>query len=344
MAGALALACLLFLLAGCRWAGFAGAIGAHRKAGDAPVASDATTTMVLSPVNGMPMAEEMLTHRPLAVMVENLRPARPQSGLTQADVVYEAITEGGITRFLAIFVGGNPPVIGPVRSARPHFINIAREYQAVYVHCGESYEALQILSADSSIFNLDQMQYDAPFWRDHTRSAPHNLYTSATRLRQCAQRLRWDAPVSPLPSFNSNQPLPAGLPATRVEIHFPGAVDYRLQLVYNPQLGGYERYEDGKLHVDRETGQPIVAKNVVIQRVAAFPFLDSAKGTLDVGVVGSGEGVFFCAGEQLALSWSKPNNTSITNFQVVGTNVPAPFQCGQTWVEIVPEGGKVTIQ
>jgi len=285
----------------------------------------------------------MLTHRPLAVMVENLRPSRPQSGLSQADVVYEAITEGGITRFLAIFLQADPQVIGPVRSARPHFIDMAREYQAVYVHCGESYEALQILSGDSSLYNLDQMQYDKPFWRDHARDAPHNLYTSAAKLHEYAMALRWDSPVNPLPSFSSDLPLPVGVPANQVEIHFPGAGDYRLQLVYNAQLGGYERYEDGKLHVDRETQQPIIVRNIVIQRVPAMPYTDSTKGTFDVGMVGSGEGVFICGGVQLPITWKKPLMESITDFRLLESNSQVPFQPGQTWVEVVPTGSSARI-
>ena len=340
---ALVLCCaLLLLLAGCRLSErMTGSSGAGNNGGGTSSAPEVTAPPVLSPIDGMPTTAEMLTHRPLGVMVENLRPARPQSGLTQADVVYEAITEGGITRFEAIFLHGSPPVIGPVRSARPHFIDIAREYQAVYVHCGESYEALQILSADTSLFNLDQMRFDQPFWRDRTREAPHNLYTSADRLRRFAEALHWDAPVSPLPCFYSDLALPAGTPAAKVGIHFPGAVDYRLQLVYNPLRGGYERYEDGKLHVDRETGQPIIATNVVIQRVSALPFADSSKGTFDVGMVGSGDGIFLSGGVQQPITWAKPDNASITTFQVADTNSPVPFQRGQTWVEVVPKGGSI---
>ena len=124
------------LLSGCRlpW---------QHAPGGAPGASSPSGTVC--PIDGEPATPQDIQRRPLAVMIENSPQARPQSGLTEACVVYEAITEGGITRFLAVYLHGNPAVIGPVRSARPHFIDLAREYEAAFVHCGESYEALQIL-------------------------------------------------------------------------------------------------------------------------------------------------------------------------------------------------------
>ncbi|HEX2950187.1 MAG TPA: DUF3048 domain-containing protein, partial [Armatimonadota bacterium] len=248
--------------------------------------------------------------------------------------------EGGITRFLAIFLHGNPPVIGPVRSSRPHFINLEREYNAAYVHCGQSYEALQILATDPTIYNLDQMIYAKPFWRDHSRKAPHNLYTSMEKLRKQEAKLRWDAPVNGIPAFTSTKRLTSGLPGKVVEIHFPGATAYRLRLVYDAKLGGYKRYMDGKLHVDRETHKPIIAKNVIIQRVYAAPFMQSTHGTFDVEVVGRGQGVFMSGGFQENIHWRKDTLYAVTQY-ADDYNGGLPFRPGQTWVEIVPVDGIV---
>jgi hypothetical protein len=303
----------------------------------------AAHAQVTCPIDGAPSTESQDDRRPLAVMIENSPDARPQSGLTQACVVYEAITEGGITRFEAIYLHGNPAVIGPIRSARPHFINIAREYNAAYVHCGESYEALQILAADPTLHNLDQMVYAKPFWRDHTRRAPHNLYASTEKLRALMTKLAWEAPVSPLPVFTSDHRITGGQPATNIEIHFPGAVHYRLQWVYAPHLGGYLRYMDGILHVDRETGRPLVAKNVMIQRVHSSPFLDSTHGTYDVEMMGARDGQFFSHGEQEALIWAKSTINDITQFADTNRQ-PLPFQPGQTWVEVLPVDGTVSVR
>ncbi|HEY3379011.1 MAG TPA: DUF3048 domain-containing protein [Armatimonadota bacterium] len=335
LCGYLAVALGLLLLAGCRWPGQGGESSARNAA--------AARAEAVCPIDGLPTTARAILRRPLAVMIENSPAARPQSGLTSACVVYEAITEGGITRFLAVFLHNDPPVIGPVRSARPHFINLAREYDAAYVHCGESYEALQILATDPTLYNLDQMKYAKPFWRDRTRHAPHNLYASAAKLRQQESKLLWEGTVSLLPHFASTRRLETGPPATTAEIHFPGATNYHLRLVYDAQAGGYLRYMDGKLHVDRETRKPIVAKNVLIQRVYAAPFTHSTHGTYDVEVIGSGDGLCLSNGRQTALVWQKSDNAALTSYTDQQQR-PLPLQPGQTWVEIVPTDGAVIVQ
>lgn len=324
----------IFAIAGCRIVddGESLTTTAHRGGPEA-----------VCPIDGMPTTEANLHRRPLAVMVENHPAARPQSGLDQACAVYEGITEGGITRFLAIYLHENPMVIGPVRSARPHFINLAREYQGAYVHCGESYEALQILATDRSIYNLDQFKYGKPFWRDHSRKAPHNLYSSSDDLRKEMKRLDWEGTVNPLPHFTSTQQeVTGGEPAPAVTIKF-STFKYTVRLVYDAKRGGYVRYMDGQLHIDRETGEPLVARNVLIQYVEAAPFADSTKGTFDVEVVGNGTGKFISGGRMLDMRWSKPNIYAITSF-TDKTDNPLPFQSGQTWIELVQSNGKVTVE
>lgn len=323
----------LLALAGCR---------PFQQAADRPSTVEAVRVQAYCPIDGLPTTKRGIYRRPLAVMIENSPKARPQSGLPAACAVYEAITEGGITRFLAVYLHADPAVIGPVRSARPHFINIAREYNAGYVHCGQSYEALQILATDPTIYNLDQMKYPAPFWRDRSRYAPHNLYTSAAKLRRLLRTRQWEMPVSPLPNFTSSAQTFSGQPAKTINISFPGATHYALRLVYSAKKGGYLRYMDGKLHVDRVTRQPIVAKNVVVQRVNAMPYSNSTHGTFDVEMVGNGQGIFLRDGQQVKIRWQKANASTITRYTDRDGN-SLPFRSGQTWVEIVPIGGVVRI-
>lgn len=298
--------------------------------------------MITCPIDGLPTSEKHLLRRPLAVMIENSPAARPQSGLTKACVVYEAITEGGITRFLAIYLHNDAEIIGPVRSARPHFISLEREYNAAYTHCGQSFEALQILAEDSSIYNLDQMKYDKPFWRDHTRYAPHNLYTSTKKLYTQIQKLSWDGPESMLPSFTSKLPF-SGLPAPILFIQFPSAAKYSLRMVYDAKFGGYLRYEDGKLLLDRETKEPIVAHNVIVQYVHDMPFDTSKFGTFDVAVIGNATGFFFREGQYIPIKVHKHNERAITEF-TTSDGKPLPYKPGQTWVEIVPIDGIVRVE
>lgn len=328
---------LAAFLVGCRHDG-----GRAGRDGDRQ-APGAGGDQVLCPLDGVPADNAQLATRPLAVMIENSPRARPQSGLLDACVVYEAITEGGITRFLAIYQHGSPSMIGPVRSARPHFINLQREYDAVYVHCGQSYEALQMLATDSSITHLDEMLHGTPFWRDRERRAPHNLYTSAEKLRAYVRKQGWEStPEQPIKFWTAGRMPDTTLAADTMRIRFPGAGSYDLRFVYDAKRGGYLRYMDGKLHVDRESGKPIVAHNVIVQRVAAEKFMSSDAGTFDVRVLGSGEGKFFSAGRTMPLLWNKYSSRAATQFtDLQGKTLP--FQRGQTWVEIVPVDGTVTV-
>ena len=324
-------AAALLQLTGCRtpWDGSSGGTGG----------SPHQTT---SPIDGTTTTTEAVTRRPLAVMIENSPSARPQSGLPEASVVYEAITEGGITRFMAIFLHGAPAVIGPVRSIRPHFIDLAREYDAVMVHCGQSYEALQILAKTPSLYNLDQLKFAKPFWRDSSRKAPHNLYTATEKLRAFVALHGWEQCVLDLPHFTSSEQMTAGDPAPEVNIGFGGVVRYALRLVYDPQQNVYLRYMDGVQHTDRETGQPITAKNIIIQRVEAEQFSGSKLHTYDVRVIGSGNGTFITGGKQMPMLWSKDAATDCTRYtDTAGRSLP--FQAGQTWIEIVPATGSVCL-
>lgn len=322
---------LLAILTGCRPSS---SRTAHRSVNG--------TAAITCLIDGMPTTRQALARRPIAVMIENAPQARPQSGLDQACVVYEAITEGGITRFLAIYLHQSPEVIGPVRSARPHFIHLAQEYQPAYVHCGESYEALQIFARDTTILDFDQMDRPRQFWRDHSRRAPHNLYTSTDRLRKAMTALGWEWSVDHLPSFAGGRTMRGGAPAQQIDLGFGGVVKYRLQFVYDAQAGGYRRYMDGKLHVDRETGQPLLAKNIIIQRVEAMRFAQNDKGTYDVRVVGSGTGDFITGGRQTPLKWEKYSMYAATSYTDT-RGADLPYQPGQTWVELVPADGTVSI-
>ncbi|GAF86264.1 unnamed protein product, partial [marine sediment metagenome] len=114
--------------------------------------------------------------RPLSIMVENSEGARPQSGLDKANIVYEALAEGGITRFLAIYYDQDAEEVGPIRSARPYFVSKSLEHQAIYVHVGGSEEAYNFIK-EEKIDDINEFVDFQPFWRSKDRDPPHNLYT-----------------------------------------------------------------------------------------------------------------------------------------------------------------------
>jgi hypothetical protein len=251
--------------------------------------------------------------------------------------VYEGLTEGGITRFLAIYLENDPKVIGPVRSARPHFIYLAQGYDAALVHCGESQEALEAFDRDPTIRNLDQMKFTTAFWRDSKRRAPHNLYTSSDRLRAVVKKQAWEG-VPTLPPFTPGPAITTGTAAKDVTLRFGGAAGYVLRLVYDEKAGGYLRYEDGKAHIDAVTGKPLVMKNVIIQDVETDPYPESKKGTLAVTVMGSGAGYVLSNGLKRVISWHKDSQASPTVYTDY-EGLPLPMQPGALWVEILPKTG-----
>jgi len=126
--------------------------------------------------------------RPLAIMVENSEGARPQSGLDKANIIYEVLAEGGITRFLAIYYDQDAEEVGPIRSARPYFVSKSLEHQAVYIHVGGSEEAYNFIK-EENIDDINEFVDFEPFWRSTDREPPHNLYTSTSKLRKESNKL-----------------------------------------------------------------------------------------------------------------------------------------------------------
>ncbi len=297
----------------------------------------------ICPLCGEPCDEADINRPILATLIENSPAARPQSGLNNACVVYEAITEGGITRFLAIYLHGSSEKIGPIRSARPHFIHLAQDYDATLVHCGESYEALQILTDTLDRYNLNQMKFPKPFWRDKSRKAPHNLYTSTEKLHEFMTENNWIESPGQYPSFKRTDIFPTGgIEAEKVLIHFSGATGYRLQFNYLPEYKAYERVMDNKVHVDKETNAECLAPNIIVQYVDAAPFVTSKKGTFDVSVVGTGVGFYIADGQYFRLHWTKDRESSATSYTLEdGSDLP--LKKGQIWVEVVPMGSDVVL-
>jgi hypothetical protein len=143
-----------------------------------------TPVLVPDPLDGVPVAPAIAKRRVVAVMIDDLYAARPQSGLSAASVVYQAPAEGGIPRYMALFSEGNPPAVGPIRSSRLYFIAWAAEWNSVYAHVGGSPQALALLNSAQGrgkvVWNADEIHMgDKNMWRIKTRQPPHNVYTDA---------------------------------------------------------------------------------------------------------------------------------------------------------------------
>lgn len=284
---------------------------------------------------------------PYVVMIENLLSVRPQSGLSQASVVYEALVEGGATRFMAVF---DPsvvvPEIRPVRSVRPYYIEWSSEYNALLAHCGGSPLALQIIRENPDIHDLNQISRDGKyFWRDKTLSAPHNLLTSSQNMVFALRDkglLDKQATFRPW-KFKDEASLAArGLDGKTLTFNFSTGLTYKVSYQYNKEKNVYLRFNADQPHLDKNTGQQIEVKNVVVQLVKQ-PVLNGGKGRLDIQVEGEGKAWILRDGQIIAGTWKKTSRTDRTLFyDKDGQEIE--FNRGNTWVHVVPGSEAVTYE
>jgi Protein of unknown function (DUF3048) N-terminal domain/Protein of unknown function (DUF3048) C-terminal domain len=277
----------------------------------------------------------------LAIMIENQADARPQTGLTQADVVYEALAEGGITRFIALYLSGDAPVVGPVRSLRHYFAFLAADYGADVVHIGASPEGYAWRDA-MNMGHLDETFGDPGIWRIASRPPPHNAYSNTAADRGFLQergRQRSHA-WGPL-LFSEHAPLGTE-PAANIELRFrPWA--YRVDYVWDESQRRYLRSMEGGPHRDAASGDQIAPATVVVQFADVEAIPNDPKLRLDVNLVGgSGDLVVFSNGTRREGTWHKdaPRNTSIW---LDNGGDPLVIPPGPVWVEVVPLDSPVNV-
>ena len=301
------------------------------------------TSLYTAPLTGLPVDED-ITRRPLAVMINNAPAARPQSGLSAADIMIEVLAEGGITRFIAIFQSeGGAETVGPVRSIRPYLIELGESYDGVLVHAGGSPDAYSILQKQQKQ-HMDEISNSGPyFWRSSDRKAPHNLYTSADKLREGADTKGYSHDFkSPVYTYNEEGATSGGELAKQFDIHYL-LESYRVTYDYDEVSGRYMRLVNGKADQDLDNGNPIGASNIIVAG-ADHKVLDNV-GRLSVNLEQGGEAMLFQKGKMIRGQWVKKTG-DIIRFVQNGTEVA--LVPGKTFISIVPNqpdfAGHVEIQ
>ena len=278
--------------------------------------------------------------RPIAAMIDNHPFARPEAGLAQADIVYEALAEGGITRFMGLFFTRPAEAIGPIRSARHYFIYWAAEYDAMYAHCGgypEAYAALR----ETGVVDLDDLQGSPGFWRSNNRAAPHNLYTSTEALRAEADRrgIKHDEGAT-AGLLLSEDPKIEGEAATRITLFYP--YKYVVAWEYDPAQGDYLRFTAGAAHVDQTTGEQLRGTNVVVLYMRNwFMAWDDAQ---DFQVTGSGRALYFTGGKVVEGKWSRAAIDQPTYYWDAAGERVTLREGGTTWIQVVPIDAEVVFE
>ena len=293
-----------------------------------------------SPLTGVQVNDEAATKMlTTAIMIENSPDARPQSGLKQSGVVYEAIAEGGITRFLSIYQQEKPQLIGPVRSLRMYYVDWLAPYNASVAHVGGSAAALAEIR-NGSYRDIDQFFNAGTYWRANDRFAPHNVYTSFENLDALNKEKGFTE--SEFTGFSRVNSQPSAAPdATSVTVNVSSSL-YNSSYVYDGATNTYVRSQGGAPHLDREDGQiapsVVIAMKVDMTRIMEDGYRES------ITTTGSGEAIIFQNGTAQTVTWKKADRASQLTF-VDSAGKDVSLVRGQTWITAVPNGsGSVSWQ
>jgi hypothetical protein len=302
---------------------------------------------VPAPLTGVIVPEAWARRRPIAVMVDDLGPARPQSGFSDASVVWHAPAEGGIPRYMLLFGEGEPPAVGPVRSARRYYIAWAAEWNAMYVHVGGSPAALATLrerGRGQLVWNADEFRWGGRYlWRVDFRYAPHNVYTDGKHLRELVKAVgagelkSTPAPVWRFGSDSDPRTRPVG---GRIVAGYPrNTVTYAYDRVTNTYL---RAVTGEKAQVDFTTGERVAPKNVVIMLVR-FGEEGTGHGRLEADYIGSGTAWIATNGRTVKGTWRKEGETDPTRFYDAAGE-PVTLTAGQTFIQVLRTGSEVVIE
>ena len=273
--------------------------------------------------------EQPISNRILAVSIDNHPDARPQYGVSDADIVYEVPAEGQIPRLIGIFYGTVPQQVGGVRSARPYIVDIAREWGALMVHCGGSADALNYLSR-GIVDDLNEIAYGSYFWRDTSRYAPHNLMTSGENLYKFLSDRGYSTVSENVRqlTFLADNELAAGEKIDRIQVKYMWADNV---YIYDRSLGCYNRITDEEPYVDAATGAPLRISNIIVQQVKSY--IADSMGHLSIDMCAGGEAWLFTGGRMQHGTWSRADLDSPTIFLDDNGN-EFRLNTGQTWIEI----------
>lgn len=289
--------------------------------------------LTMAPFTGM-QGDGPYGSRAVMAVINNHPAARPQTGLVEADIVFELIAEYNITRFLALYQSQFPVNIGPVRSARDYFVELADAYDAFFVAHGYSPEAKQLL--DSGVVDhINGMQYDGTlFKRSLDRVAPHNSYITYENVELAMEM------TSASPNYSTKAPYAFSAPgsndklggqAASIEVSYGGDPLFASTYTYDAESQLYGRTSGGIATADKETSQPIEIANVLVIETAHETI--DAKGRQEIDLTSGGQALLFREGSVQDITWRAENGMLVP----VGESGIAELTQGKTWVHIIPE-------
>lgn len=296
---------------------------------------EAEASNYAAPLTGVE-SNKVANNRIIGIMVNNHSSARPQTGLSSADMVFEILAEGKITRFLALYQSDLPEVVGPVRSAREYYFELANGYDALYIYHGAA-AFINDMIINRGIEHLNGSIYDNDgnlFERVDFRKAPHNSYLQAGAVYDVAKRKGYDvtSSVEPLEFLDEKEiDELSGEPANHVEIVY--SADNPMEIVefdYDKTSGKYTRYNDREKTVEKDTGEAIQVENVFIAE-AHHEVIDEA-GRRAIDLESGGSAYLIQKGNAQKVQWENREGKIIP----VKDGKPLGFAPGKTWINIIP--------
>lgn len=292
-----------------------------------------------SPLTGNEVKDEAATKQAVtAVMIENSPDARPQSGLKDSGVVFEAIAEGGITRFLVLYQEQKPKLVGPVRSLRMYYVDWLAPFNASVAHVGGSAASLKEIR-NGKYRDIDQFFNAGTYWRATDRYAPHNVYTNFERLDSLNKAKGYKN--SSFTGFSRKDGEKTDeTTASKVNVNISSPL-YNSSYVYDSKKNVYKRSQGGVPHLDREAGQITPSVVVVLRVNERMVFEDGWREQIDT--IGSGKAYIFQDGTAQEVTWKKTGRSEQLHFtDKNGKDVP--LSRGQTWITAIPSTGSVSWQ
>ncbi len=305
-----------------------------------------------NPLTGEGTETDISKNRPIAVMLNNLKKALPQLGVAQADIIYELVAEGGITRMLGVYQSvEDVGEIGSVRSARDYYVSLAMGHDALFLHAGGSPMAYDAFDAwGYTHFDcVNGPYFGSLFWRDQDRinnmGLEHSVLTSGeviekymptlTRIRQ-----EHDPGFDCGLEFMGQDETASGEKAERIEIVFS---NYKTGVfTYDPNLEKYLVEEYGEPYVDGNTGEQVAVKNVLVLNTEVYAIRGDEKGRQSIRVTGTGTGQFFCDGLGQEITWSRKDHFSPLTY-ALADGTPLKLGVGNSYINIIGSGSSCTV-
>lgn len=295
-----------------------------------PFQKEMKENTIPSPSTGTEIEEETYPH--FAAVIENSPQARPQSGLAQADIVFEMKTEGNVSRYLAFFHDELPEKVGPIRSARHYFLHFPTMFQTPFIHYGGSPQAYEDL-AMMNVFHIDGMTNETVFSRNYNRPAPHNAYVDPDQLS-----LSQEERFKPLFDYakETSSSGTTGATATDISFAYNGFTSIRYE--WDEEKEGYIRYQEGERQQDQDNGEVVVAHNIIFLEAPHSLLPGDSANRIDINFSGGGELTFISGGESQTGTWLNENGNLVIRDEY---NKEIELTPGKTWVQVVEPSASI---